>query len=263
MNAPPNALRTITVTLGTLASANACTSLAPWRITPSRSWRDPGMKPGVSTSTSSGSPNELHLRTNRAAFCAALASSTPPRCRGWLATIADRRGRPCGRTRVTRLRAQPGADLQQVAAVDKRAGDVGARRRPGAGRPAARGRVVRPGGSRLGTSAARQLAWLRQVAEQVARQQRARRPQSARRSEHTPLRSWTRVPPSCAAVDVLAERLAHDRRARSGTCSTPRSSRPSRSAPASRRRRRPQAAHDRDLRHAPGQLHDAGGRSRP
>ena len=33
MNAPPKALRSITVTLGTVASANACTSFAPWRIT--------------------------------------------------------------------------------------------------------------------------------------------------------------------------------------------------------------------------------------
>ena len=29
MNAPPNALRSTSVTFGTLASANACTSLAP------------------------------------------------------------------------------------------------------------------------------------------------------------------------------------------------------------------------------------------
>ena len=71
MNAPPNALRTITVTRGTVASAKACTSLAPWRITPPCSWRVPGRNPGVSTSTTIGSPKRLHERTKRAAFIAA------------------------------------------------------------------------------------------------------------------------------------------------------------------------------------------------
>ena len=79
MNAPPNALRTTTVTRGTVASANACTSLAPWRITPAASWRVPGRNPGVSTSTTSGRPNRLQVRTNRAAFWELSASSTPPR----------------------------------------------------------------------------------------------------------------------------------------------------------------------------------------
>ena len=79
MKAPPKALRRITVTLGTVASANACTSFEPWRITPSFSWREPGRKPGVSTSTIRGRPKALQLRTNRAAFCEASASSTPPR----------------------------------------------------------------------------------------------------------------------------------------------------------------------------------------
>src|SRR5213082_1310496 len=40
------------------------------------------MKPGVSTSTTSGRPNALQVRTNRAAFCAASASITPPRYLG-------------------------------------------------------------------------------------------------------------------------------------------------------------------------------------
>ena len=79
MNAPPNALRSTTVTFGTVASANACTSLAPWRITPDCSWRLPGRKPGVSTRTTSGRPNALQVRTKRAPLEADSESSTPPR----------------------------------------------------------------------------------------------------------------------------------------------------------------------------------------
>ena len=37
------------------------------------------MNPGVSTTAISGSPNESHRFTNRAAFSDASASSTPPR----------------------------------------------------------------------------------------------------------------------------------------------------------------------------------------
>ena len=39
----------------------------------------PGMYPGVSTSTTSGIPNALHLFTNRAPFWAAAESMIPPR----------------------------------------------------------------------------------------------------------------------------------------------------------------------------------------
>ncbi len=79
MSAPPNALRSTTVTFGTVASANACTSFAPWRMTPARSCVVPGMKPGVSTSTTSGRPNALQVRTKRAPLLPDSASSTPPR----------------------------------------------------------------------------------------------------------------------------------------------------------------------------------------
>lgn len=84
--APPKALRRTTVKRGTVASANACSSLAPWRITPPASCARPWRKPGVSTRTTSGIPNALHVRTNRAAFCEASASMTPAIRRGWLAT---------------------------------------------------------------------------------------------------------------------------------------------------------------------------------
>src|SRR5436305_685892 len=65
------------------------------------------MKPGVSTRTTSGRPNALQVRTNRAAFCAASASITPPRYRGWLAMTPT--GRPSRRaTAHTMLRAKRG-----------------------------------------------------------------------------------------------------------------------------------------------------------
>jgi hypothetical protein len=43
MCAPPKLLRSVTVTRGTVASAKAYTSLAPWRMTPARSCAVPGM----------------------------------------------------------------------------------------------------------------------------------------------------------------------------------------------------------------------------
>ena len=42
MYAPPYALRVTSVTRGTTASANACSSFAPRRTTPSHSWPTPG-----------------------------------------------------------------------------------------------------------------------------------------------------------------------------------------------------------------------------
>ena len=67
------------MSFGTRAAANARTSDAPWRMTPARSCRLPGMNPGVSTTAISGSPNASQNRTNRAAFSELSASSTPPR----------------------------------------------------------------------------------------------------------------------------------------------------------------------------------------
>ena len=62
----------------------------------------------MSTSTTSASPKELQVRTNRAAFWALAASSTPPRWRGWLAMKPT--GRPSMRPmEVTTLRANRGA----------------------------------------------------------------------------------------------------------------------------------------------------------
>ena len=52
--APPYALRVMTVSFGTVASANAYRSLAPRRMMPPHSWVVPGRKPGTSQKHSSG-----------------------------------------------------------------------------------------------------------------------------------------------------------------------------------------------------------------
>ena len=77
MNAPPKALRRITVTRGELAAANARSSSAPWLITPAASCRLPGMNPGVSTSTSMGMPKASQVRTNFLPFCEACDVDDP------------------------------------------------------------------------------------------------------------------------------------------------------------------------------------------
>ena len=51
----------------------------------------PGRKPGTSTNVSTGTLNASQVRTNRAAFSAALMSSVPARCRGWFATTPTAR----------------------------------------------------------------------------------------------------------------------------------------------------------------------------
>ena len=62
----------------------------------------------MSTSTTSGRPNALQVRTKRAPFWAEAASSTPPSQRGWLATKPT--GCPSMRPKaVIRLRANFGA----------------------------------------------------------------------------------------------------------------------------------------------------------
>src|ERR1039458_8077645 len=123
MNAPPNALRRITVTLGTVASTKACTSFAPWRITPSFSWRVPGRKPGVSTSTSSGRAKALHVRTKRAAFWEAATSGTPP---GGVAGPDDDPDRPSleARERTDDVARAARLHLHQTTAVHQGRGDV-------------------------------------------------------------------------------------------------------------------------------------------
>jgi hypothetical protein len=65
------------------------------------------MKPGVSTNTTSGMPNALHVRTNFAPLVAESESSTPPMNFGWLAMMPT--GLPSRRPKPqTMLRAQRG-----------------------------------------------------------------------------------------------------------------------------------------------------------
>src|SRR5690606_41408689 len=64
--APPAALRAITVTFGTVASAYAYRSLAPRRMIPFHSWWEPGSNPGTYTSVRTGRLNESQVRADRA-----------------------------------------------------------------------------------------------------------------------------------------------------------------------------------------------------
>ena len=88
----------ITVSFGTVASANAYSSFAPWRMMPPHSWLVPGRKPGTSTNVSSGMLNASQVRTKRAALAEASMSSTPASWAGWLPTMPiakpSRRAKP-------------------------------------------------------------------------------------------------------------------------------------------------------------------------
>ncbi len=97
MYAPPYALRVTSVTRGTLASANACSSFAPRRITPPHSCATPGRYPGTSATTSSGRPYASHIRTKRDPFSALSESRQPPLRSGLLATTPT--ARPANRPR--------------------------------------------------------------------------------------------------------------------------------------------------------------------
>ena len=158
------------MTLGTVSSAKACTSLAPWRITPSRS-----------CSCRAGS---RACRRARAAACrtrcrsarSAPPSARPPRrarrrggAAGWRRSRS--RARRGGPNAQTMLRAQRGEISSSRPPSSSAARDVahvvdlaplGRDGRSGRG---ARGRDRRPAQRLL-------AAVLRQVVEQVARQQR-------------------------------------------------------------------------------------------
>ena len=93
------------MTLGTVASAKANSSLAPLRMMPPYSWLVPGMKPGTSSSVTSGRLKASQKRTKRAPLMDEALSSTPASALGWLATMPT--GRPPKRAKpVTRLGAQ-------------------------------------------------------------------------------------------------------------------------------------------------------------
>src|SRR3954449_5141583 len=83
----PYALRTMTETLGTVASDTAVIILAPWRMIPSRSTWVPIMKPGTSARNTSGMLKASQHQMNRAALSDESTNSTPPLAAGLLATI--------------------------------------------------------------------------------------------------------------------------------------------------------------------------------
>lgn len=86
MYAPPYAFLVMSVTFGTVASANAYTIFAPCRMMPLCSCRTPGRNPGTSSMATSGMLKQSQNRMNRAALSLASMSSAPARWFGWLAT---------------------------------------------------------------------------------------------------------------------------------------------------------------------------------
>ena len=80
----------MTVTFGTVASAKANSSFAPWRMMPPYSCTVPGRNPGTSSKVTSGMLKASQNRTKRAPFTDASMSSVPASTAGWFATIADR-----------------------------------------------------------------------------------------------------------------------------------------------------------------------------
>src|SRR6266516_3719777 len=105
--APPYALRVITVMRGTVASAYAYRSFAPWRMIPLYSCAAPGRNPGTSTNVRIGMLNASQNRTNREAFSLASMSSVPARTFGWFATTPTLR--PSSRAKpITMLSAHSG-----------------------------------------------------------------------------------------------------------------------------------------------------------
>ena len=77
----------MTVTLGTVHSAYAYSSLAPCLMMPPYSWLVPGMKPGTSTKVTTGMLKASQKRTKRAALMLLLMSRQPASTSGWLATM--------------------------------------------------------------------------------------------------------------------------------------------------------------------------------
>ena len=115
--APPYALRVITVIRGTVASANAYRSFAPWRMIPPYSCSVPGRKPGTSTNVTIGMLNASQNRTNRDAFSLASMSSVPASTFGWFADDADR-APVQAREPDHDVHGPQREDLQELAVVD-------------------------------------------------------------------------------------------------------------------------------------------------
>ena len=158
------------------------------------------MKPGVSTSTTSGSPNALQVRTKRAPFGAGVGVEHAAEVARLVGDHADRRARRGARSR--RRCCAPSAARHSsrrppsTMPRDRRR----ARRRPCARRPAR----PRPGRSRPGSARApaRRRA-PRDAGGRWSSRSRTSSAASRRRSATkcaTPLRSCTLRPPSSAAL---------------------------------------------------------------
>src|SRR5258708_3419603 len=78
----------MTVTLGTVASENANSSLAPCLMRPPYSCAVPGRKPGTSTKVMIGTSKQSQKRTKRAALREASESSTPASTIGIVEEVA-------------------------------------------------------------------------------------------------------------------------------------------------------------------------------
>ncbi len=91
----------MTVSFGTVASANAKSSFAPCRMMPPNSCFVPGRKPGTSSKTTRGTLKASQKRTKRAPFTDASMSRTPARWSGWFATTPT--GRPPSRAKPTMM----------------------------------------------------------------------------------------------------------------------------------------------------------------
>src|SRR5262249_23132541 len=122
----PYALRTITETLGTVASVTAVIILAPWRVMPSRSTAGPIMKPGASARDTSGALKAAHNQMNPGALSAESTNSTPPRGLGVFANRPTRSpARPPQPPEADdQLVGVEGLDLEEAAVVDQRVDDT-------------------------------------------------------------------------------------------------------------------------------------------
>src|ERR1700693_5583509 len=136
------------LTFGTVASAKANRSFAPWRMMPPYSCCVPGRKPGTSSKTSRGMLKASQNRTKRAPLTDASMSSTPARCIGWLATTPT--DLPASRMNPTRMffakpawtsRKAPSSAIRRTSAARGVAGRIPR---------LARGRVVEVVGREIG-----------------------------------------------------------------------------------------------------------------
>ena len=186
------------MTRGACATRRPAAATAPWRMTPACSCAHAGQEAGRVDEHDERQAEAVAQLTNQAPFSSDSASRQPPRWWGWLAMTPT--GVPSMRAKpTTRLRAQRGAELEQLAGVDH-----AARRRRARRRPRARARAAtRPGRPAAGRPAGAAAAG-RPTRGQVGQRRRARpRPRDVvarRRGAPRRCAPWTFGPPSSSAV---------------------------------------------------------------